>query len=91
MDGFDEDGALDWLGTKYRTLLTRDASGGNVSVTDSVSPPQSGPPRHVHYDADETFVIITGEVGFWLNGQTVVCGPGSSFFIPRVRRIPFWF
>jgi len=83
MDGFDEDGALDWLGTKYRILLSREASGGNISVTDSVSPPLSGPPRHIHHDADETFMIMTGEIGFWLDGKTVICGSGSSIFIPR--------
>jgi quercetin dioxygenase-like cupin family protein len=81
--GFDEDGAIDWQGTKYKTMLSSDASGGHISVTDSVSPPQSGPPRHIHHDADETFMLITGQIGFWLDGKTQVCGSGSSFFIPR--------
>jgi quercetin dioxygenase-like cupin family protein len=82
-EGFDEDGALDWLGTKYKTLLSIDASGGHISVTDSLSPPYSGPPRHIHHDADETFVLITGKIGFWLDGKTRICEAGSSFFIPR--------
>ncbi len=80
---FDAEGAVEWLGTKYKTLLTPEASDGHISVTDSVSPAQSGPPRHIHHDADESFVILTGEIGFWLDGKTQVCGPGTSFFIPR--------
>lgn len=84
MEGdFDETGALEWLGTKYKPLLSHEAPGGPISVTDSVSPPQSGPPRHIHHDADETFVILTGEVGLWLDGRTQIFGPGSSFFIQR--------
>lgn len=82
-DGFDAEGAIEWLGTKYKALLTSDLSGKQISVTDSVSPSQSGPPRHIHHDADETFVILTGEIGFWLDGRTQICGAGTSIFIPR--------
>ena len=87
-EGFDEDGALDWQGTMYKTMLYTDASGGHISVTDSLSPPCSGPPRHIHHDADETFVLITGKIGFWLDWKTRVCGADSSFLAER--RIPFW-
>ncbi|WP_295315938.1 cupin domain-containing protein [Roseobacter sp.] len=75
--------SIEWLGTQYRTLIDQGTSGGAISVTDSISPPNSGPPRHIHHDADETFVVLTGEIGFWLDGETEVCGPGGSVFIPR--------
>jgi mannose-6-phosphate isomerase-like protein (cupin superfamily) len=76
-------GSVEWLGTHYRTTLTTAETGGAISVTDSVSPPETGPPRHVHHDADETFVILTGDAEFWLAGERFIRGPGETVFIPR--------
>ena len=82
-DNFETEGATEWLGVYYRTILSTDASGGGISITDSLSPAGSGPPRHVHHDADETFVILTGEALFWKDGESFVAGPGDTVFIPR--------
>lgn len=76
-------GAVEWLGTLYRTTLPTEATGGTMSITDSVSPPGFGPPRHIHHDADETFVMLTGDAEFWLAGDRFICGPGQAVFIPR--------
>ncbi|GGL67753.1 cupin domain-containing protein [Wenxinia marina] len=78
-------GSLDWNGTLYRTILSTADTGGAMSVTDSVSPPRSGPPRHVHHAEDETFVVLTGEVEFWLEGERFVRGPGETAYILRGR------
>lgn len=75
--------AVEWLGTLYKTILTTAESGGALSITDSVSPPGSGPPRHVHHDADEAFVILSGDCAFWLDGAVSHRGPGQSIFVPR--------
>lgn len=75
--------AIQWLGTYYRTSLKTSDTGGSISITDSVSPPNSGPPRHIHHDADETFVVLTGDVEFWLEGERFIRGPGETAFIPR--------
>ena len=74
---------LNWNGTTYKTILTPEASGGAMSIVDSVSPPNSGPPRHIHHAEDEVFVILTGEVELWINGETSYAGPGDTAFIPR--------
>lgn len=76
-------GAVQWLGTHYRTSLTTAETGGAMSITDSVSQPNSGPPRHIHHDADETFVMLTGDAEFWLAGERHLRGPGETVFIPR--------
>jgi quercetin dioxygenase-like cupin family protein len=81
--------AIEWLGTQYRTILTKAATGGAMSITDSVSPPTSGPPRHVHHDADETFVMLAGDALFWMEGERTRCGPGQTFFVPRGREHTF--
>ncbi len=82
-------GALDWNGTTYRTILSTEATGSAMSIVDSVSPPDSGPPRHVHQDADEAFVILTGDCEFWLEGERFTRGPGESTFIPRGKEHTF--
>ena len=51
---------LEWLGVTYRTILSSTDSGGAMSIIDSTSPSQSGPPRHIHDREDEVFVIISG-------------------------------
>jgi quercetin dioxygenase-like cupin family protein len=82
-DNFETEGATEWLGVHYRTILTKEASGGQLSITDSLSPAGSGPPRHVHADADETFVMLTGESLFWKDGETFTARAGDTVFIPR--------
>jgi quercetin dioxygenase-like cupin family protein len=75
--------AVQWLGVSYRTLLSTDETGGAMSITDSVSPVGSGPPRHVHHKEDETFVILTGECEFWVAGETFNRREGGTAFVPR--------
>lgn len=81
--------AIEWLGVHYKTILAPEESGGAMSVVDSVSPPNSGPPRHVHHDADETFVILSGDVLFWLEGDEFTRGPGQTIFVPRGKQHTF--
>jgi mannose-6-phosphate isomerase-like protein (cupin superfamily) len=81
--------AVEWLGVRYSTILTAEQTGGALSVTDSVSSVGSGPPRHIHHDADETYVLLSGDVEFWLEGERFIRGPGSAVFIPRGKEHTF--
>ena len=81
--------AIEWLGVHYNTILTTDATNGAMSITDSVSPPGSGPPRHIHHDADETFVMLTGDSEFCLEGERFTRGPGQTVFVPRGKEHTF--
>ena len=82
-DGLLGPGSIEWAGTHYRTILATEASAGSLSIVDSVSPPLSGPPRHIHHDADEVFVLLSGDCDFWMAGETFTRGPGETVFIPR--------
>lgn len=82
-------GVHEWLGVYYKTILTPAETGGAMSIVDSVSPVGSGPPRHVHEREDETFVLLTGECEFWLEGQTFRRSAGDFVFIPRGREHTF--
>lgn len=81
--------AIEWAGVLYKTILPSAATGGALSITDSLSTPNSGPPRHIHHDADEAFYVMTGLCEFWLEGQRFTRGPGESAFIPRGKEHTF--
>ena len=76
-------GTIEWRGVQYRTLLTSEETKGAMSIVDSLSPAGSGPPRHIHADADETFVLLEGDVEFWVAGQHFRRRPGETMFVPR--------
>ena len=61
-----DDATIEWLGVRYKTILTKEESGGSMSIVDSLSPVGSGPPRHIHHNEDETFVMITGTCKVWI-------------------------
>lgn len=75
--------AVDWGGTHYHTILSARDTGGAMSIVDSLSPVNSGPPRHVHDAEDEAFVILTGTCEFWLDGDQFTRSAGETVFIPR--------
>ncbi|WP_431299824.1 cupin domain-containing protein [Tabrizicola sp. BL-A-41-H6] len=79
----DVGGYLDWLGVKYLTLQDADSTGGSLSVTRSLSPAGSGPPRHIHHAEDESFYILDGRCDFWLKGEVFHRCAGETMFIPR--------
>jgi Mannose-6-phosphate isomerase len=78
-----------WLHSTYKTLLTPRESAGVLGIFESVSAPDSGPPRHIHHKEDETFYVLQGEVVFWLEGKTFTKGPGDVVFVPRGKEHTF--
>ncbi|SFJ05402.1 cupin domain-containing protein [Celeribacter neptunius] len=78
-----------WLGVSYKTILSPETSGGAMSIVDSTSPPDSGPPRHVHHSEDEVFVILSGACKFWIEGTETILEPEGTIFIPRGKEHTF--
>ena len=64
-------------------LLDGKDSNGQYTVMESTLPPKAGPPPHVHTREDEAFLVLTGEVTFYLGDKTVVHHQGESLFAPR--------
>jgi len=46
-------------------------------------PPGGGPPRHLHHREDETFLVLSGEVTFYVGETVTVLKKGGSLFAPR--------
>lgn len=82
-DLHDDPGAIQWMGVHYKTLLASEATGGAMSIVDSVGNPGDGPPRHVHAAEDEAFVMLTGRCRYWVAGRQFERGPGETAFVPR--------
>jgi quercetin dioxygenase-like cupin family protein len=79
----------EWLGVRYRTILSADESSGAMSVVDSLSPAGNGPPRHIHQREDEVFILHSGECEFWLEGETFRRRAGQAVFVPKGREHTF--
>jgi quercetin dioxygenase-like cupin family protein len=73
-----------WFNNSLVTIKADgEATGGRCAVIEVLSPQGNGPPLHVHRNEDEWFYVLEGEMLFWVDGQTVKCGPGSFAFAPR--------
>ena len=66
------------------TIKLRGAdTGGAYSVIEELTPPQGGPPLHVHRREDETFFVLEGEFEFSIGARAVRASPGTTLFGPR--------
>jgi quercetin dioxygenase-like cupin family protein len=73
-------GELDFLGARCRVL----AEGQDLGLVDMVEvPPGDMPPLHVHRRTDEGFLVLSGEVTFFLPGREVRLQPGGWVLAPR--------
>ena len=54
-----------WNGHVYHVKLDKASSGGAMGVVDGFFPYDSGPPKHIHDDADELFFVVSGEIEVW--------------------------
>src|SRR5262245_46214217 len=71
------------LGDRVRCLLDGAATGGQFAILELHTPPGAGSPPHMHTREDETFHGLEGQVEFWIDGKTIVAGPGTTVFAPR--------
>jgi mannose-6-phosphate isomerase-like protein (cupin superfamily) len=73
-----------WYGDGlFEFLIPCDFTGGALSVFRATLPEGFSPPRHVHAHEDEVFLVEEGDVCFWLDGELLQAGPGTSVFMPR--------
>ncbi|MBT8214149.1 MAG: cupin domain-containing protein [Acidimicrobiia bacterium] len=56
---------------------------GSMSVVEFQAPKGFGPPRHIHDNEDELFIVLSGELLFY-SGDEQIPGPeGTYAFLPR--------
>lgn len=71
------------LGDLYTFKAVSEDTGGAFALWETTSPPENGPPPHLHHREDESFYILDGELEFLVGDETVRGGPGTFLRIPK--------
>jgi len=80
-------GARTWLlGDTYTLKLSGAQTGGAFALLEPVVPPGGGPPPHIHYAEDETFIILEGEIAFTAEAGTIPAPVGTVVHVPKGTR-----
>jgi quercetin dioxygenase-like cupin family protein len=75
---------LMFLGIRSRVLADRESTDGRYGLVDMIEVPAGDmPPLHVHHKHDEGFLVLDGEVSFFLPGREVALRPGEFVLAPR--------
>jgi quercetin dioxygenase-like cupin family protein len=77
--------AVWFLGALARIRIGGDATGGRLAVLEHQEKRGHASPLHRHDAADETFLVLEGELRFQVDGETYGAGPGATAFLPRRR------
>jgi quercetin dioxygenase-like cupin family protein len=67
----------------YRIVTTAAESHGRHFVFVATEPPGGGTRLHTHAAEDEYFLVLQGEILFYINGRVRVAKRGESAFVPR--------
>jgi len=70
-------------GGVYRIIATAAETGNTHFAFEAYEPPGGGPPLHIHTREDEFFLVLEGEVSFYIDGRVIRAGAGQSAFVPR--------
>ena len=71
---------LEVLGTQI-TILTSAQDAGGREVTIQSGEEGTGPPPHSHV-WDESFYVLSGQIAFTCDGDTVMCSEGTFVHVP---------
>jgi quercetin dioxygenase-like cupin family protein len=73
-----------WVTDELMTFkVLGEDTGGAYSLTDSVVPPQGGPPPHIHHREDEAFWVLEGELEIRVGEEVFMAGAGSFVHLPK--------
>lgn len=73
------------LDTLWTFKIPAAASGGSFSLAEQLIPKGSAPPVHRHTREDEAWIVLDGEVTFFIDDEQHPAGPGTYVFGPRGR------
>lgn len=67
----------------YTIVATAADTNNTHFAFEAWEPPGGGPPLHTHANEEEFFLVLDGEISFYVGGQVTHGGPGQSAFVPR--------
>jgi len=71
------------LGERVTLKLTGEDTEGASALVEIATPPQVGPPLHVHQREDESFYVLEGMFEIRVGGRMIPAPPGTFAFLPR--------
>jgi quercetin dioxygenase-like cupin family protein len=69
---------------------TDETNGERLVVDIQARPGAAGAGEHMHPSMDERFTVVRGRVGFSIDGQRSIAGPGESVHIPPGAAHDWW-
>ncbi|MDI5971097.1 cupin domain-containing protein [Streptomyces sp. SL13] len=73
-----------FLGSLVNLRVTGENTGGSLAVLEHRNEYGYAPPVHRHLKADETLVVLEGELRAELDGESYTAGAGGAVFLPRL-------
>jgi mannose-6-phosphate isomerase-like protein (cupin superfamily) len=67
----------------YRIVATASETRNTHYAFEATEPPGGGPPLHIHTREEEFFMVLEGEITFFIGGTVMKAGPGGTAFVPR--------
>jgi uncharacterized cupin superfamily protein len=70
-------------GGVYKIVATAAATRNTHFAFEAIEPPGGGPPLHTHANEDEFFLMLEGEMTFYVGGKVTRVIEGQTAFVPR--------
>jgi quercetin dioxygenase-like cupin family protein len=80
-----------YMGGLMTFLVTSAETENRFSLLEIRTEPGAEPPPHLHYDQDEVFYILEGELEVYCMGQVKIARAGETVFLPRRQAHAFCF
>ena len=70
-------------GGVYKIVATAAETGNTHFAFEAIEPPGGGPPLHTHAAEEEFFLVLEGEMTFYVGGRVIRATEGQTAFVPR--------
>ena len=70
--------SLNVIGDTHTVKLTGTDTQGRFTLIKNLNPPGTTLPMHTHYNEDEVFYVVEGQVEFTANAASVLCEAGAT-------------
>jgi quercetin dioxygenase-like cupin family protein len=70
-------------GGVYHIVATAAETRNTIYAFEATEPPGGGPPLHTHAGEDEFFLVLDGEISFYVGGRVTRGKAGDSAYAPR--------
>ncbi|MEM7103678.1 MAG: cupin domain-containing protein [Bacteroidota bacterium] len=74
---------LQVMGDNQTVKISGKDTNGKFTLIEQNNSPGMGIPPHIHYDEDEIFHVLEGQMAMTIGDKSTILGPGDLIFCPR--------